>query len=178
MDRNKLKSIIESILFVWGDPISLDDISKALELNKKYTSEILHEMMENYKDEKSGLRLREVDGKFQLGTKPENHVYLKRIIKEKNEKNLSKPALETLSIIAYKQPVTKIEIEELRGVNCDSTIKALTDFNLIEISGKLDRIGHPNLYSTTDKFLQKFGIKNLDELPDLEDLEKLEEESN
>lgn len=175
MDKNKLKSIIESILFVWGDPISFEDISKALSLNKKYTREILYDMMENYKRDESGLRLREVDGKFQLGTKPENHEFLKKLIKEKNEKNLSKPALETLSIIAYKQPVTKIEVEELRGVNCDSTIKGLMDFDLIEISGKLDRIGHPNLYSTTDKFLQKFGIKNLEELPALEELE---EESN
>ncbi len=132
-------------------------------------------MKENYKDETSGLRLREVDGKFQLGTKQENEPYLKNLIQEKNEKNLSKPALETLSIIAYKQPVTKLEVEELRGVNCDSTIKGLLDFDLIEISGKLDRIGHPNLYSTTEKFLQKFGMENLEELPDLKELE---EESN
>ena len=91
------------------------------------------------------------------------------------KKNLSKPALETLSIIAYKQPVTKLEVEELRGVNCDSTIKGLLDFELIEVSGKLDRIGHPNLYSTTEKFLQKFGMENFEELPDLKELE---EESN
>ncbi|MFR6448898.1 MAG: SMC-Scp complex subunit ScpB [Peptoniphilus grossensis] len=175
MDKNKLKSIIESILFIWGDPISLEDLASTLELRKDYTREILMEMKGNYKNETSGLRLREVDGKFQLGTKQENEPYLKNLIKEKNEKNLSKPALETLSIIAYKQPVTKVEVEELRGVNCDSTIKGLLDFNLIEISGKLDRIGHPNLYSTTDKFLQKFGMKNLEDLPDLKELE---EESN
>ena len=172
MDKNKLKSIIESILFIWGDPISLEDLASSLELRKDYAREILMEMKENYKNETSGLRLREVDGKFQLGTKQENEPYLKNLIKEKNEKNLSKPALETLSIIAYKQPVTKVEVEELRGVNCDSTIKGLLDFNLIEISGKLDRIGHPNLYSTTDKFLQKFGMKNLGELPDLKELEE------
>ena len=156
MDKNKLKSIIESILFIWGDPISLEDLASTLEFRKDYTREILMEMKENYKNETSGLRLREVDGKFQLGTKQENEPYLKNLIKEKNEKNLSKPALETLSIIAYKQPVTKVEVEELRGVNCD-------------------RIGHPNLYSTTDKFLQKFGMKNLEDLPDLKELE---EESN
>ncbi len=175
MDKNRLKSIIESILFIWGDPISLEDIANTLELKKDYTREILLEMKENYKCDTSGLRLREIDGKFQIGTKQENEPYLKNLIKEKNEKNLSKPALETLSIIAYKQPVTKIEVEELRGVNCDSTIKGLLDFNLIEVSGKLDRIGHPNLYRTTDKFLQKFGMKSLEELPDLKGLE---EESN
>ena len=175
MDKNRLKSIIESILFIWGDPISLEDIANTLELKKDYTREILLEMKENYKCDTSGLRLREIDGKFQIGTKQENEPYLKNLIKEKNEKNLSKPALETLSIIAYKQPVTKIEVEELRGVNCDSTIKGLLDYNLIEVSGKLDRIGHPNLYSTTDKFLQKFGMKSLEELPDLKGLE---EESN
>ena len=171
MDKNRLKSIIESILFIWGDPISLEDIANTLELKKDYTREILLEMKENYKCDTSGLRLREIDGKFQIGTKQENEPYLKNLIKEKNEKNLSKPALETLSIIAYKQPVTKIEVEELRGVNCDSTIKGLLDFNLIEVSGKLDRIGHPHLDSTTDKFLQKVGMKSLEELPDLTGLE-------
>lgn len=177
MDKNRIKSIIESILFIWGEPISLDDLAKTLELKPSYLKSILYEMIEMYKNETSGLRLTVINDKFQLTTKPENYDYVKKITKEQNEKNLSKAALETLSIIAYKQPVTKIEIEDLRGVNCDSTIKGLVDFELIEVSGKLDRIGHPNLYSTTDKFLNKFGIKSLDELPNLDEIKDIEVEN-
>lgn len=174
MDKNRIKSIIESILFIWGEPISLDDLARTLELKPAYLKSILYEMIEMYKDETSGLRLTVINDRFQLSTKPENYEYVKKITKEQNEKNLSKAALETLSIIAYKQPVTKVEIEDLRGVNCDSTIKGLVDFELIEVSGKLDRIGHPNLYSTTDKFLNKFGIKSLDELPNLDEMKDIE----
>ncbi|MGI5949662.1 SMC-Scp complex subunit ScpB [Peptoniphilus sp.] len=177
MDKNRIKSIIESILFIWGEPISLEDLAKTLELKPYYLKSILYEMIEMYKDETSGLRLTVINDKYQLSTKPENYDYIKKITKEKNEKNLSKPALETLSIIAYKQPVTKVEIEELRGVNCDSTIKGLLDFDLIKVSGKLDRIGHPKLYSTTDKFLNKFGIKSLDELPNLDEIKDAQEEN-
>ena len=176
IDKNRIKSIIESILFIWGEPISLEDLSKTLELKPFYLKSIHFEMMEVYKQETSGLRLTYINNKFQLSTKPENYHFVKKITKEKNEKNLSKPALETLSIIAYKQPVTKVEIEDLRGVNCDSTIKGLLDFELIKISGKLERIGHPNLYSTTDKFLEKFGIKSLEELPNLDELDNDEVE--
>lgn len=166
------KSIIESLLFSWAEPVNIDDLSKMLKLNKKDTELILKELEEEYKRRDRGIRLVKTNNSFQLSSKPENYEYIKDFFKNKNEKSLSKPALETLSIIAYKQPVTKLEIEELRGVNCDGTIRSLTEIGLIEVSGTLDRIGHPKLYSTTDDFLKKFGIENLDELPNLENIGK------
>lgn len=172
MNKDKLKSIIESLLFLWGDPISIKDIEKCLKIDKKDLKMVLDQMKSEYEIESSGLRLIEVNESYQLSTKPENFDFIKDFVRESAEKNLTKPSLETLSIIAYKQPVTKMEIEDIRGVNCDSTIKGLLDSSLIEISGTLDRIGHPNLYVTTDFFLKKFGIKNLEELPSLEDLRR------
>lgn len=169
MTKDKIKSVIESLLFLWGDSISIKDIEKCLNVKKDELKIILEEMKLEYENESRGLRLLEINDSYQISTKPENYEYIKYFVKEANEKNLTKPSLETLSIIAYKQPVTKMEIEEIRGVNCDSTIKGLLDSSLIEVAGTLDKIGHPNLYVTTDFFLKKFGIKNLDELPRLKD---------
>lgn len=174
MNRDKIKSIIESLLFLWGDSVSFKDIKKSLDLEDEVLKEILEEMKREYEEDSRGIRLVETKGSYQFSTKPENYEFIKEFVEEKNKKNISRPSLETLSIIAYKQPVTKIEIEDLRGVNCDSTIKALMDLNLIEISGTLDRIGHPKLYRTTDYFLKKFGIKDLCELPNLEEFDQFE----
>ncbi|MDO5715047.1 MAG: SMC-Scp complex subunit ScpB [Tissierellia bacterium] len=170
MEKKKVKSIIESILYVWSDAILLKDLCQIFDVSKTDMKVIMDEMIGDYENEERGIRLVEIDGSYQFSTKPENYDYITDFVKERKEKSLTKPSLETLSIIAYKQPVTKLEIEELRGVKCDSTLKGLMELGLIEISGTLDRIGHPNLYSTTEEFLRKFGIKNLKELPQLEEL--------
>lgn len=127
----------------------------------------------DYEREDSGLRLVCVNNTYQLSTKPENYDFISNFVSTRNKKNISNAALETLAIVAYKQPVTKIEIEEIRGVKSDSTLKGLTDVNLIEITGTLDKIGRPNVYETTQEFLKKFGLSSLDELPALKDDEQI-----
>ncbi len=175
MEKEYLKGLIEEILYVWGEPLEISDLCQIIEkASKKEIIEALNDMSLQREKNESGLLLKKFGNTYQLVSRNKHHKYFEKFV-ENTPKKLSSSALETLSIIAYKQPVTKLEVEELRGVNCDSTIKGLLDFNLIEISGKLDRIGHPNLYSTTEKFLQKFGMENLEELPDLKELE---EESN
>lgn len=173
MNDLKIKSIIEGILFAWGDPVDINDLRKVLEIPKEKANSLLSEMEEEYNKEKSGLRIVRVNDNFQLSTKPENYDYISSFVSDRNKKNLSNAALETLAIIAYKQPVTKIEIEEIRGVKCDGTIRALTEFNLVEIIGKLDKIGKPNIYGTTEDFLKKFGLSSLSELPALEEDEQI-----
>lgn len=168
MTNEKIKSIIEGILFAWGDPVVIEDLAKVLKIKKNKIIENLQEMKINYEKEESGLRIVVVNDTVQISTKPENYEYINNFVKVNNGKNLSNAALETLSIVAYKQPVTKIEIEEIRGVKCDSIIKTLTDYKLIEVVGKLERIGKPNLYATTEEFLKRFGLKSIKELPELE----------
>lgn len=173
MNDLQIKSIIEGILFAWGDPVEISDLKKVLDISRTKAITLLDEMVEKYEKEESGLRIVRVNDTFQLSTKPENYDYISAFVSDKNKKNLSNAALETLAIIAYKQPVTKIEIEEIRGVKCDGTIKALTDFNLIEVIGKLDKIGKPNIYATTEEFLKKFGIVSIKDLPPLEEDEQI-----
>lgn len=173
MNDLKIKSIIEGILFAWGDPVDIKDLIKVFSISKEKLIDILLEMEEDYNKDSRGLRLVRVNDTFQLSTKPENYNYISEFVSTKNKKNLSNAALETLAIIAYKQPVTKIEIESIRGVKCDGTIKALQDYNLVEITGTLDRIGRPNIYGTTDEFLKKFGLSSISELPELEEDEQI-----
>lgn len=174
MTKDKLKAVIEGILFAWGDPVDINDLNKVVNINKRDLKALLEEMESDYENEERGLRIVNINDSYQLSTKPENYEFISSFVSDKNKKNLSNASLETLSIIAYKQPVTKIEIEEIRGVKCDGTLKALSDYNLIEIVGKLDRIGKPNLYGTTEEFLKKFGLSTIDELPPLEEEYSLE----
>ena len=174
MTKDKLKAVIEGILFAWGDPVDINDLNKVVNINKRDLKALLEEMESDYENEERGLRIVNINDSYQLSTKPENYEFISSFVSDKNKKNLSNASLETLSIIAYKQPVTKIEIAEIRGVKCDGTLKALSDYNLIEIVGKLDRIGKPNLYGTTEEFLKKFGLSTIDELPPLEEEYSLE----
>ncbi|RVU54947.1 SMC-Scp complex subunit ScpB [Anaerosphaera multitolerans] len=169
MKDEKLKSIIEGILFAWAEPVEVLDLAKVLKLSPQKTRDLLLDLQNDCENESRGLRLSQINDSFQLSTKPENYDFISEFVSTKNKKNLSNASLETLSIIAYKQPVTKIEVEEIRGVKCDSSIKSLVDFGLIEVTGQLDRIGKPNIYETTEEFLKKFGLRSLDDLPSIED---------
>ncbi|SHG98037.1 segregation and condensation protein B [Anaerosphaera aminiphila DSM 21120] len=173
MDNEKIKSIIEGILFAWADPVNITDLSKVLEVSPNKIRELILAMQDDYEQEERGLRILQVNESFQLSTKPENYDYISEFVSTKNKKNLSNASLETLSIIAYKQPVTKIEVEEIRGVKCDSSIRALIELGLIEITGQLNKIGRPNIYETTEEFLKKFGLKSIDDLPAIEDENQL-----
>lgn len=169
--REMYFSAIESLLFVHGDPISLRELSLVLDEDMDYVKSIMDEFEETYEKRNRGLKLFKIEDKYQLGTKPENEKYIVRLLKTNQRQSLSQAAIETLSIISYKQPVTRVEIEEIRGVRSDKAIQTLLEKELIKESGRLEVIGRPILYGTTDTFLKQFGIEKLEELPALDNIE-------
>lgn len=167
-----MKSIIEALLFTWGDPLEGSDISSVLEIPKKEVEEIMEELIDEFNYNMRGLQIIKIKNSYQIATRAEHYEWIKKLNKPQTEKNLSNAALETLSIIAYKQPVIKSDIEAIRGVKCDTAIYTLLDKNMIEEKGRLERVGRPILYGTTEDFLKAFGLENLDKLPPL--LERLD----
>ncbi|KRQ86804.1 Segregation and condensation protein B [Caloramator mitchellensis] len=176
-DRKRIKGVIESILFVSGDAVLKKEIKEILQIDKNMMESILKELKQEYEDESRGIILLEFNDKVQLSTKPEYSHYIKRMVKSDSRHNLSQAALETLAIIAYKQPITKSEIDEIRGVRSDKALSTLMDYGLIAEAGRLETIGRPIIYETTEEFLKYFGFNNLKELPKLIEfnLEKKEE---
>lgn len=164
-------SAIESLLFVHGDPISIKDISLVLDEDIETVKKIMSQFEKIYNNPNRGIKLFKVDDKYQLGTKPENEKYIVRLLKTNQRQSLSQASIETLSIISYKQPITRVEIEDIRGVRSDKAIQTLLDKELIKESGRLEVVGRPILYGTTDNFLKQFGIEKLEELPALEDVD-------
>ncbi|MEL7646783.1 MAG: SMC-Scp complex subunit ScpB [Sedimentibacter sp.] len=163
-----IKSVLESLLFAWGEPLNLNEISRILNMSSGNISNVLDEMMEQFsKDEDRGLTIQKFGNSYQLTTKKENYEYIQSLLQTTVNKSLSTAAMETLSIIAYKQPVTKVEIELIRGVKCSNVIKGLLDKGLIKEVGRLDKPGRPAIYSTTDEFLRHFGLNSINELPAL-----------
>lgn len=163
-----VKSVLESLLFAWGEPLGLNEISKILEIPERNISAILDEMIEHSANNKdSGLIIQRFGNSYQITTKKENYEYIQNLLQTTVSKSLSTAAMEILSIIAYKQPVTRVEIELIRGVKCSNVVKGLLDKNLIKEVGKLDKPGRPTLYATTDEFLRHFGLNSIDELPSL-----------
>ena len=168
---DNLKSIIESLLFVWGEPLSYKEISKILELNSKEIKIILEEMKDDFKRLDRGIELKNYDDNYQLVTKKENYQYVNKLISKNKTKKLSNSAMEILAIIAYKQPITRLEIEEIRGIKSSSSIETLITKNLIKEVGRLERIGKPILYGTTKEFLRVFSLENLNSLPKFKEIE-------
>lgn len=171
MEEREIQSIIEALLFIWGDPLSIRDISKILELEENKTREILDKMIDEFDFNRRGLKIIRIKDNYQLCTRPEHYQWIRKLSQEKISKSLSTAALETLSIIAYRQPITKNEIEGIRGVRCDKSIETLLNRNLIEEKGRLERTGRPIIYGTTMEFLRYFGLESLDKLPSLKDFE-------
>jgi segregation and condensation protein B len=167
-EKQKYTAIIESILFTMGESVELPRIAKALELEQTETKALLSELMEDYANEKRGISITELDGSYQMCTKPEMYEYLIRIAKQPKHRALTDVLLETLSIIAYKQPITRMEIEKIRGVSCDHAVNKLLEYNLIKELGRLDAPGKPLLFGTTEEFLRCFGVHSIDELPVLQ----------
>ena len=165
MEEKNYHAIIEAILFTMGESVELDRIAEAVELDKKETKKILKELMEHYKDSSVGVQIMELDGSYQMCTKPEMYEYLIRIAKQPKRRVLTDVLLETLSIVAYKQPVTKAEIEKIRGVSSEHAVSKLVEYNLICELGRLDAPGRPLLFGTTEEFLRSFGVNSLDNLP-------------
>lgn len=176
IDIREIKAIIEALLFVWGDPLALGDMSKILEIKENRVEEIINEMINDFNYNRRGIKITRINNKYQLCTREEHHPWISQLSQQKGSKNLSTAALETLSIIAYKQPVTKNEIENIRGVRSDKVLETLMNRNLIDEKGRLDRPGKPIIYGTTEEFLRYFGLENLKDLPELKELELKEEE--
>jgi segregation and condensation protein B len=169
-NKSKYFSIIESLLFVSGEPLKLKNIAAILNCEIEYTIELLNQMQLEYVSEERGIKLIAINDEYQLVTKSENGNYVQKLLKTNTRQSLSQAALESLAIIAYKQPVTRIEIDDIRGVKSDRAILTLQEKNLIKESGRLEAPGRPILYGTTEEFLRYFELANLKELPELESL--------
>lgn len=165
MEKKNYDAIVEAILFTMGESVELDKIASALELEKTEVKKILDSMMQKYEKKDRGIKIMELDGAYQMCTKSEMYEYLIKIAKQPKRHVLTDVLLETLSIIAYKQPITKVEIEKIRGVSCDHAVNKLVEYNLVCELGRLDAPGRPLLFGTTEEFLRNFGVHSIDELP-------------
>lgn len=165
----RIKSALESLLFVWGDPLEAKVCAELFDLSVQEAIEAFRELAGEYELRDSGLRIREMDRSFQLCTNAENDDYIQRLCTPVKEKRLTQAALEVLAIVAYRQPVTKGEVDSIRGVRSDRALEGLIRRNLIEEAGRSQAIGRPILYATTREFLALFGFETLEDLPLIED---------
>lgn len=173
------ESIIEAILFTMGESVELTMLADVLELEKEETKTIIEQMKIKYEQENRGMTITEMDGAYQMCTRPELYEYLIKIAKQPKRYALTDVLLETLSIIAYKQPITKAEIAKIRGVSSDHAVSKLVEYNLVCELGRLDAPGRPLLFGTTEEFLRSFGVHSIEELPVLnaEQLENFKREA-
>ena len=167
MDTKKAEAIIEAVLFAMGDSVELSKLTHVLEMEPQKIRDIIAKMNEKYQEEDRGISIIELEDSYQLCTKPDLYEYLIKVAKAPRKYVMSDTLLETLSIVAYKQPVTRLEVEKIRGVSCDHAINRLLEFNLIQELGRLDAPGRPLLFGTTEEFLRTFGVKSLGDLPTL-----------
>ncbi len=165
MDEQKLSGVVEAILYVAGEPVAVSDLAHALDLTTSEMDEVLMALRDHYDLEMRGLRLNRYGGTVQLSIRPDYAGYVEKLLQPVTQQSLSQAALETLSVIAYRQPVTKGDIEAVRGVKCDYSVQSLMNKGLIAEIGRRETLGRPFLYGTTDEFLKHFGIGSLDELP-------------
>ncbi|WP_024615983.1 SMC-Scp complex subunit ScpB [Clostridium sp. Ade.TY] len=166
--KEPIKGAIEALLFVSGEPLSLRDLAINLEVTPKYLEEIISELSLEYEISNRGIKLININGSYQLVTKNEYSDYIQKLLKKNKRQSLSQASLESLSIIAYKQPITRVDIDEIRGVKSESAIQKLLERDLVEEVGRLDVPGRPILYGTTNEFLRQFGLTSIKELPSLE----------
>jgi len=167
VDKKKAEAIIEAVLFAMGDSVEMSKLVHVLEMEPQQIRNIIDEMNHKYQKEERGISIIELEDSYQLCTKPELYEYLIKVAKAPRKYVMSDTLLETLSIVAYKQPVTRLEVEKIRGVSCDHAINRLLEFNLIQELGRLDAPGRPLLFGTTEEFLRTFGVKSLGDLPTL-----------
>lgn len=165
LDNKKAEAIIEAILFTMGESVELSKLAMALEMPEQDVKNILMDMKSGYEKQNRGISIIELDGAYQMCTNPALYDYLIKVAKAPRKYVMSDTLLETLSIIAYKQPITRLEIEKIRGVSCDHAVNRLVEFNLVQELGRLDAPGRPLLFGTTEEFLRTFGVKSLEELP-------------
>lgn len=168
MDEREIMGVVESILFVSGDPISLSQIAKVLDMDKKTARKLMERTIDCFNFERRGLQIIKINDSYQLATRIEYAPYIKKLLGPNTQQRLSQAMLETLAIIAYKQPITRMDIESIRGVKCEHMLSTLMEKGLIKEVGRLDAPGKPILYGTTDLFLRIFGLSKLEDLPPLE----------
>ncbi len=174
-----MKSALESMLFVYGEPLNPKEACQVFSVTEKEVAKVLEDLKKEYQQEQRGLRLLKVNDSYQMVTAQENEEYIRRLCTPIKKRRLSQSALEVLAIIAYRQPVTRGEIEEVRGIKCERVLEGLMGKDFIKEVGRAETIGRPILYGTTEKFLQHFGIETIQDLPPIEDIEAvIEEEKN
>ena len=167
MGKEKIKGVIEGILFASGREVSLHELEISLEIEQNQIIESINEMKEEYKKEKRGIEIVQINNGYTLASKKEYHEYIYNIVDKRVKPSLSQAALEVLAIIAYNTKITRAEIDNIRGVNSDASIYRLLEHNLIEEAGKLELPGKPMSYKVTEEFLRKFGLNTLEDLPEL-----------
>ena len=169
----ELKSIIEALIFVADEPINAKMIADVVKVERDAVEKAIARLVKEYDGGKGGLQLREIASGWQIATRPEFHEHVRAYLKSKPSAKLSLASLETLAVIAYRQPVTVPEILEIRGVQSPSAIKTLLDKRLIVAKGRKETVGRPMMYGTSKEFLIQFGLKDLTELPSIEDFQDL-----
>ena len=165
MDMNELAHVIEAILFVAGEPVEVHELQRALDVTEDETWQAIDALDSDYSYHRRGICLKRFGSHIQLSTRADYAPYVERLLQPIQKQSLSQSAMETLAVIAYRQPVTKLEIEAIRGVKCDYSVQSLVNKNLIEVVGRKEALGRPMLYGTTDFFLSHFGLSSLNDLP-------------
>lgn len=172
--ERQIKSMIESMLFIWGDPLSAKNMADALNLPTEYIRKCVLELKRDLEKEDRGIQIIEINNSFQMCTNVKHYEAIQALCTPVQNKGLTQAALEVLAIIAYKQPITRHEIEAIRGVKSDKAINTLLEKGLIAESGRLEKTGRPILYGTTDNFLKSFGLSSLKDLPEISEFDKLD----
>ncbi len=170
MDQEQLSGAVEALIFVSGNPLPIKRLTEVLEVSADEVKDAIERLSERYLESGSSLQIMEVAGGFQLRTRPTYSTYVNRFLERKKKSTLSSAAMETLAIVAYKQPITRAEMEAIRGVGVDGVLKSLLDKRLLKVTGVKEVPGRPNLYGTTRHFLEYFGINSLKDLPPIEDI--------
>jgi segregation and condensation protein B len=172
MELNDVKKIIEALLFITEQPVSIKTLEALFELSvpREQLQQLLQTLTQEYADRGSALEVREIAGGWQFSSRPEFAPWIRKLFKDRLTYRLSSSAMETLSIVAYKQPITRSEIEEIRGVEVTAVLDTLVERKLVRIAGRKETVGRPLLYGTTPDFLRSFGLKRLEDLPSIESL--------
>jgi segregation and condensation protein B len=173
LSPSQLAAVVEALIFVADEPIGAKTVSEVLKTGQPEVQAAIAQLAEEFNARNGGLHLREIAGGWQFATRPEHHEFVRAFLKSRPSAKLSLASLETLAVIAYKQPITVPEILEIRGVQSPSAIKTLLDKRLIVAKGRKETIGRPMMYGTSKEFLIQFGLKDLSELPSIEDFEDL-----
>ncbi len=171
--KKTMKSALESMMFMWGEPLEVKDAAQILEADKAEIRELFKELQAEYETEGRGIRIREVDDAYGFVTHIENEIFIKKLCTPVRVKRLSQAALEVLAIIAYRQPVSRGEIDSIRGIKSERVIDGLIEKDLVEVIGRSDGVGRPLIYATTKEFLKKFGFSSIKDLPDVAEFEDL-----